>query len=416
MVSTFRAAWFSNFRGIMRLHRHLVYAVIQCLQDSFSGKYYADKVLEYAFRKNKKWGARDRKFVAENFYEMVRYWKYLWAVLGKEESLEQEDLLELFAVHCISKEFELPDWEEFEAVNKKQIQSSLKKDYPLDVKESVPNWIDDLGQKEFGQDWRQILPALNQPASVVLRTNRLKTSPEKLCKILMDENIQSELNAEYPDALVLKERANVFKTNAFKEGLFEVQDAASQTVAPMLNPQAGERVIDACAGAGGKSLHLAALMNNKGKVISMDIHEHKLQELKKRSRRAGVSIIETRPISNSKVIKRLHDSADALLLDVPCSGLGVLRRNPDTKWKLKESDLNNIWELQKDIITRYSKMVKKGGRMVYATCSILPSENEKQVEAFLAENPEWELDHYLRHWAHKEGFDGFFAALLIRKD
>lgn len=174
------------------------------------------------------------------------------------------------------------------------------------------------------------------------------------------------------------------------------------------------RVIDACAGGGGKTLHLAALMQNKGKVLALDTVDWKLDELKKRAKRAGVGNIETRVIESSKSIKRLHESADRLLLDVPCSGLGVLRRNPDAKWKLSEKFLGEVRETQRKIVNDYSPMLKPGGLMVYSTCSILPSENEKQVESFInAHAGAYELLEQ-KHILPSEGFDGFYMALIKR--
>src|SRR6185369_699383 len=154
-----------------------------------------------------------------------------------------------------------------------------------------------------------------------------------------------------------------------QEGLFEIQDGASQQVAPMLDPKPGERVIDACAGGGGKTLHLAALMKNKGRIISMDVSEVKLKALRERCSRNGVDIAEVKVIESSKTIKRLEKNADRVLLDVPCSGLGVLRRNPDKKWKLKPEDFIELRKLQAEILESYSEMTKVGGRLVYATCS-----------------------------------------------
>lgn len=213
---------------------------------------------------------------------------------------------------------------------------------------------------------------------------------------------------------MLTERKNVFVTKAFHQGFFELQDAASQMVAPLVNPQPGERVFDACAG-GGKSLHLAALMKNKGRILSLDIHEWKLKELKLRARRNGIDIIETRWIDTTKVVKRLEAQADAVLLDVPCSGSGVLKRNPDAKWKLKMSDLEQLRKTQKEILSSYSRMVKPGGRLVYATCSIFPDENQKQVQSFSEENTEsWSLAKEISILPHVQNFDGFYAALLVK--
>ena len=186
-------------------------------------------------------------------------------------------------------------------------------------------------------------------------------------------------------------------------------------VAPFLDVAPGMRVVDACAGAGGKTLHLAALMRNKGTIIALDIHKWRLDELRRRATRNSADNIKTQVIDDPKVIKRLHDTADRVLLDVPCSGLGVVRRNPDTKWKLKAEELNRLRETQADLLRRYSRITKVGGKLVYATCSVLPSENENQVRSFLKENEEaWELEKELSLRPDRDGFDGFFAARLKR--
>ena len=215
----------------------------------------------------------------------------------------------------------------------------------------------------------------------------------------------------------MKERANVFTTEAFKNGWFEVQDASSQKVAQMLDPKPGMRIVDACAGAGGKSLHIASLMENKGQVIAMDIYENKLNELKRRARRNGIHNIETRVIDSTKVIKKLIGKADKVLIDAPCSGLGVLRRNPDAKWKLQPEFLETIKQTQSEILDSYSRIVKDGGQLVYATCSILPSENEQQVKAFLKREAgsEFTLTKDEKILPSKSGFDGFYIALLQKK-
>ena len=218
-----------------------------------------------------------------------------------------------------------------------------------------------------------------------------------------------------PDALVLVERKNVFLTDAFKKGYFEVQDASSQLVAPYLDVRPGQKVVDTCAGAGGKTLHLASLMENKGQIIAMDIHAHKLAELKKRAKRDGAHNIENRTIEGTKTIKKLKGKADRVLIDAPCSGLGVLKRNPDSKWKLNPEFLERVKITQAEILDQYASMVKQGGKLVYATCSILPSENELQVKAFLKNYPEFTLLKDQKVSPVKFGFDGFYMALLERK-
>jgi len=393
----------------LKIYRNLSEAVVESLKAIFQDNKYADKVIEKVLKSNPKWGARDRRFIAETTYDIVRWYRLFREVTGAAEG----DYWTLLGAWCIWSKAELPDWDEFKSLDRKKfskVYDEIKSDRK--VRESIPDWLDELGEKELGTRWEKELEALNEEASVVLRVNTLKTSREELKQDLEEaEDILTEAPKEFPDALVLDQRQNIFTRQQFKDGLFEVQDAGSQSIARFLQVESGMRVIDACAGGGGKTLHLSALMKNKGRLIAMDTVEWKLEELKKRARRAGAGNIETRLIDSSKVIKRLENSVDRLLLDVPCSGLGVLKRNPDAKWKLTPSFLNEVKALQQKIITDYSQMLKSGGLMVYSTCSLLPSENEKQVEKFLKAKPNFELLD--QKWIlPSEGFDGFYMALL----
>ncbi|WP_318344383.1 RsmB/NOP family class I SAM-dependent RNA methyltransferase [Flagellimonas baculiformis] len=402
----------------MRLHRNLVFAVIDALKQIFNDGEYADKVIEKVLRYDKRWGARDRAFIAETTYDIVR-WKRLYTEIAEaHEPYSRQHLFRLFAVWCVLKGIPLPDWKQLEETPERRIKgrfdelSKIRK-----FRESVPDWMDELGEKSLGNKlWTKEIAALNQQADVILRVNTLKIPKPQLKLFLAKEDIETEEIEGYPDALKLKERKNVFTTEAFKDGLFEVQDASSQLVAPYLEVQPGQRVVDACAGAGGKTLHLASLMQNKGQLIALDIYESKLKKLKIRARRNGIHNFETRPIDSTKVIKKLHNSADRLLLDAPCSGLGVIKRNPDSKWKLEPEFIDRIMGVQQDILQNYSKMVKKGGQMVYATCSILPQENTEQVKKFLeSENgKEFELVREQNVYASETGFDGFYMALMKR--
>jgi 16S rRNA (cytosine967-C5)-methyltransferase len=273
-----------------------------------------------------------------------------------------------------------------------------------------------MGTQELPEHWEKTLHWLNRPAQVVLRTNRLRTNPLELQKALQAEMVEAQLLPN-SDALVLNVRKNVFQTTIFKKGWFELQDYSSQLVAPLLAPEPGMRVVDACAGGGGKTLHLAALMQNRGSIIALDTHAWKLDELRNRARRAGASNIETRPIESRKTIKRLYGTADRLLLDVPCSGLGILRRNPDAKWKLQPAQIEQLRATQQEILQAYSPITKPGGRMVYATCSILPSENQQQITRFLASEAgkDFKLLEEKRILPQDDGFDGFYMALLSRE-
>ena len=402
----------------MKFHRVLAEHTVTALENVFEGGYQADRVLERLFKKEKKLGARDRRFVAESTYELIRHWrKFIYlAGLEEKETLSRGDVVRLIGVWQLLKGETVPPWPEFKGLDQRLMLENEKGIRSLAVLESIPDWLNEFGSKELGEAWPDALFQLNKTAPVVLRANRLKTTREKLQRRLEDARVESFPAPDTEDGLILRYRSNVFTLDAFKEGLFEIQDGASQQIAPMLDPKPGERIIDACAGAGGKTLHMAALMKNKGKIIAMDVTDKKLDELKRRCRRAGVDVVETKLIDSMKVVKRLEGSADAVLLDVPCTGMGVLRRNPDKKWKLTLEEVERLKILQAQILNDYSRMVKSHGRLVYATCSILPSENELQVEAFLAANPNWKLERERRFMPGQEGYDGFYAALLINKN
>jgi 16S rRNA (cytosine967-C5)-methyltransferase len=404
----------------MRFHRNISFAVIDALLAIFNEKEYADKVVARALKLDKRWGSNDRKFVAETIYDIVR-WKRLYAEIAEaKEPFTRDYVWRLFAIWAVLRGYTLPDWKYFEQTPVRRIKGKFDElSKNRSIRESIPDWMDEICSKELGDDiWEKEIKAQNEQARVILRVNTLKTTPQKLQELLNTLDIETETLKEYPDALILKERANVFMTDAFKNGLFEVQDASSQLVARFLDIQPGMRVVDACAGAGGKTLHIASLLENKGQIIAMDLYESKLKQLKLRAKRNGVHNIDCRVIESTKTIKKLHEKADRVLIDAPCSGLGVLKRNPDSKWKLQPEFIENIKKTQQEVLENYSKIVKPGGKLVYATCSILPSENQEQVEKFLTTEigKNFIFVEDKKVLAHKSGFDGFYMALLERKN
>lgn len=404
----------------MRLHRNLVYTTIDSLNAIFNEGEYADKVVARALKKDKRWGSTDRKFVAETIYEIVR-WKRLYTEIAEVKApFERDNLWRIFAVWAVLRGYPIPDWKQLEGTPERKIKGRFDELSKIRTfKESIPDWMDELGVKELGEKvWATEIAAQNQPAKVILRVNTLKTTKEKLRAILMDLDIETDFLKDQPDALVLKERANVFLTQAFKDGFFEVQDANSQLVAAFLDVKPGMRVVDTCAGAGGKTLHLASLMENKGQLIAMDLYESKLKQLKLRAKRNGAFNIEYKIIDSTKVIKKLEEKADRVLIDAPCSGLGVLKRNPDAKWKLQPEFIDNIKKIQAEVLESYARIVKPGGKLVYATCSVLPSENQNQVNHFLTTDmgKHFNFIEDRKILASESGFDGFYMALLERKN
>ncbi|AZQ44302.1 RsmB/NOP family class I SAM-dependent RNA methyltransferase [Nonlabens ponticola] len=402
----------------MRFHHNLLQATVDALHQIFNDGKYADQAIQKILKRDTRWGSRDRGFIAETTYDIVRYKRLYAEIASVKEPFKPADLWRMTAVWIVLKGYEIPAWEEYYNTPVRRIKgrfdelSSIRK-----YRESIPDWMDELCVAELGEElWTAELAALNKQADVVLRTNTLKTDRKTLKEKLQALEIATTTDDRFPDALILEERANVFQTQLFQDGLFEVQDAGSQTIAPYLRVDSGLRVMDSCAGAGGKTLHLAAIMENKGQIIATDIYKNKLHELKRRARRAGAHNIESRHIDSTKVIKKLDGKMDRLLIDAPCSGIGVLRRNPDAKWKLQPEFIEEIKTTQQEILQSYSRVVKSGGSMVYATCSILPSENEGQVEAFLKSEAgsTFTLQESQSLLAHKDGFDGFYMARLLK--
>lgn len=398
----------------MRLHRNIVQAVVDGLEEIFGNGALADRVVKKQIKSDKRWGSRDRRFIAESIYDIVRWWRW-YLVIGEIEEQDTERYIKVVGVYLQNKEVEFPEWFTPEIPDEKTIENNKAK-YGTDLRyvASIPDWLNELGQEELGANWEKEINALNQTADVVLRVNTLKIEKQKLILLLKKEGVEVEEIPDFPDALVLKKRRDLSQLKTFRNGFFELQDASSQLVAPYTQAKGGMTVIDACAGAGGKSLHLAAQMENKGKLYSIDIEEGKLIELDKRIKRAGCRIITPLLIQDQEM-SDLNDRADVLLIDAPCSGLGVMRRKADTKWKLSLEKIEEYKKMQRQILDDYHTMLKSGGALVYVTCSILPSENEKQVEQFLSRNEGKYTLEDERKVMPSEGFDGFYMARLRKQ-
>jgi len=394
-------------------HKNLFIGINDILCRIFFENKYTDNEIEKTLKANPRWGSKDRSFIAETVYDCVRWKRMIEASSGRP--LNENNLWEFVGSWFVLNGEKLPHWEEFQKINPKEVlkRNHAATDKNFAVRESIPDWMDEMGMDELGEKiWQREIEKMNNTLPTVIRVNSLKIDRKSLLKKLKETGVDAVALSKYPDALELVEKTNVLKTEAFKEGGFEIQDAGSQMIAPFLDVRPGMRVVDACAGAGGKTLHLSALMQNKGQIFALDIHEWKLRELKRRAKRNNAQNIQTRLIDSSKVIKRLENSADRLLLDAPCSGLGVLSRNPGAKWKLTSEFIEKIKDEQRKILNDYSKMVKTGGAMVYATCSILPSENHLQIKYFLKNHPEFKLVREKQLLPSQTGYDGFYMAFL----
>ena len=384
-------------------------ATVSVLDAVFEEKKVAARALENLFANNPKWGKRDRAFVAQTTYEIVRWRRWL------AFAAQSERLWALLGAQLVRSDAELanfPDWSEFSGLDAAQIRANFSTlEAPRPIRESVPNWLDALGARELGASWDAEIAALNQEAPVFLRANTLKISREGLQEQLEAEGIETKNVEALPDALRLETRRSLSHHALYKGGFFEIQDGASQFVAPFLEVRPGQRILDACAGAGGKSLHIASLVRNRGHIVACDVEAGKLEELRRRAGRNGVSCLETK---TPQTLKSHGQSFERILVDAPCSGLGTLRRQPDLKWRLSPEFLAELQQKQRQILEFYAPMLQPGGKLVYATCSILPGENERQIEWFLARNPGWELEGERSISVAQTGFDGFFMARLRR--
>ena len=282
--------------------------------------------------------------------------------------------------------------------------------------QSLPSWFYRRGLADYGAEvWQEMLAAMDVPPPLYIRVNTLKTTPDRLSVLLAGEGVQVTRAEGNPNALCLNRDAEPFRKESYKHGFWEAQDISSQQVVHLMNLSPGMTVVDACAGTGGKTLAMAAAMQNKGKILALDVHTGRLDTLRKRLRRAGVNNAEVRHIDTSRVLKRLHQRADCLLLDVPCSGSGVLARNPDMRWKMQEHSFEELLSQQCFLLENYSLITKPGGTLVYATCSLFHDEGERQVEAFLAAHSNWSLIDQRRFGPGFSEGDGFYVARLQRK-
>ena len=404
----------------------LVQGVVQVLSSVFVHHKSADKAIESLFRKNKRWGKRDRAFVAERSYDLVRWWNRVERMSGDDGNVrDPRVLLRRWAAYEIWRHGADPtDFlkqffaEDGAGVPEPDVWQTQWSQLALTPWEEVafPEWLHQRFTEEYGDETQVVLSSLNESALVCLRVNTLKANRDQVRHALQEEGLIADEAPDLPHGLVLRERANVFRTEAFQKGWLEVQDLASQRVSLLLDPCPGERVADVCAGAGGKTLHLAMLMENRGTLLALDVVHWKLKELRKRAKRAGVGNYQAKLVQSTKDFKRLQRSFDAVLLDTPCSGTGTIRRNPDKKWSLSKSGLERLGRLQADLLETYAPLVKLGGRMVYATCSLLKAENQERLSAFLSGHPEFEPDFEpLLRRPDLHGEDGFYAQRLMRR-
>ena len=397
----------------IKLFPALVQAVHFALRRIFSEGAYADKVVPELLRQHPRWGARDRQFVAETTYDIVRWWRKYWFMLGEDANLNAPALQDIIALSLLQRGYSILNPDLLGVADIGVLQKKLYTPCPnIAIAESVPQWLYDRFLLEYNDAKlvARLLGALNELPLVYLRVNTLRTTVEKTVKQFEKEQIATERVADASAALLLSTRKNLLKNDLYLNGHVEFQDIGSQMIGEFCKVKKGMTVVDVCAGAGGKTIHLAALMQNKGTIYATDKNTHRMAQLYKRAERAGVDILKIKTLED---LDGMPNKADVVLIDAPCSGLGVLRRSPDTKWKLKEAFVNELVETQIEILRRHQSLPKVGGCIVYATCSVLFSESEYQVRDFLAEQPNFVLEDEQRMQPY-DGFDGFYMARLRR--
>jgi 16S rRNA (cytosine967-C5)-methyltransferase len=396
--------------------RNLQEAVIAICKEVFYNTRYADKAIEHYFKTEQINNNGEKEYVKSYVYFIIKNRRLIFSL---SDFPEEQTLKFPALVFDLAEIIMNPAKPNTLFLKVKELEKTKLKYADLikirSYRYSYPEEMDAFFAEQLGDaKWEKIAQSMQLPAVTYIRTNTLKCLIDELRYQLKGDDIATEKVKGSEDALEVDHNGNLFRTDAFKNGLFEMQDASSQLVAPYLEVESGMRVVDACAGAGGKTLHIAALMKNKGRIIALDTDEKKLIQLKARASRGGVSVVEPRLIENQKTIKRLKDSADRLLLDVPCSGTGVLRRNPDAKWNFNMEQLQQITKEQEQILENYSSICKVGGKMVYSTCSILPREGDEQVKRFLNKNTNWKLLKEDYFFPDERDADGFYVSLLER--
>ncbi len=429
----------------------LSYLLVEALETLYArvshSKRPADREVTAFLRQQKRIDRKERDFLAKTTYGIIRR-RGLLIEASKELPFKPDPhsfvLLYLLGwTHLKPTDLPRPD-DQIEPVME-AIARFRKRPPPqnpaeaIAQKHSLPLWLSAALIEAWGQEQApKLAAALKRPPPLTLRVNTLYATRQEVRTMLSRQGVRTSPTKYSPIGLTVTGHARVMKTQAFKQGLFEIQDEGSQLIGLLAEAEPGQCVIDACAGAGGKTLHLAADMHNKGMLYAMDAYQHRLSQLKPRARRARVHNLRFHAIDKdgTKKLARLKKRADVVLIDAPCSGTGALRRNPDDAWKLQATAPTKYAAIQAEIIERYARMVRPGGRLVYATCSLLPQENQQTVEHFLkthgdtftpvpvaqifdrcaSQTPQFpDQSPWMRLAPHLHGTDGFFAAVFERK-
>ena len=422
-------------------------ATIEILEGTYRSRVPLNKCVGDYMRVRRYIGAKDRSNVAERVYDITRnharlgWWLehtktedtprnrvIAWVVLGEGDGADEKRLNDLFDGSKYSPE--TLSEEELAFAHKIIGQPLVRKDMPEIVNVECPPEYEELLRARFGESFADEMTAMLEPATLDLRVNTFLAEKEKVANYLDADGVKVRDGVLCPWALRCDNKAYLSHTKAFTKGWIEIQDEGSQLIAWLCGAEPGMQVLDYCAGAGGKTLALAAAMQRKGRIVAMDNDERRLENGRKRYRKAGLAdIIEVRSLSDDKQrkwFKRQKGKFDVVLIDAPCSGSGTWRRNPDMRWQVYGPSLEELTSLQAEILENAHKAVKPGGKLVYATCSLFAAENENQIARFTEAHPEFEIDPideslglgspYMQLSPRRHGTDGFFTAVLRRKE
>jgi 16S rRNA (cytosine967-C5)-methyltransferase len=416
------------------IHAPLIAHAEQLLREVLKFEHPADSVVSRYFRTHHALGHRDRGIVAEAVYSVLRQ-KLEFSHFAQSANGPIERRLALLGLAYVAGiESVVARVGPAEAQWLEHIKTVDRKSLPWEMRCNLPEWIRERLQKRFANDEIEALAnALNRSAPLDLRVNVARMSRDEALRILRVEGFACEATPYSPDGIRLEEKPALNRLAIFNDGSIEVQDEGSQLLARLLAPKRGELVIDFCAGAGGKTLALGALMRSTGRLYALDISAKRLANFKPRLARSGLSNVHPMHIDSERDarLKRFTGKAQRVLVDAPCSGLGTLRRNPDLKWRQTPETVALLVVAQESILASAARLVAPGGRLVYGTCSMLDEENQSVVARFLSTHPEFARQNAaevltaqgisavgaenLELWPHRHGTDGFFGTVMQRQ-
>ncbi len=422
-----------------------IQAAIELLEEIEVQRRPADRMLSGYYRSRRYIGSKDKAAISETVYDILRQ-KGVFSWLATESNMEDvprswvllylieknKDLDEIFIGDDYSPKIMTDNEAAATVVASRLMQEKAIEKAPIPARLNLPGWLAPIMQASLGDAFEIEMGMMQERADLCVRVNTLKSNREDVQIALGRDDVKTSKTDFSPWGLIIHQKVSFNNLPSFKSGLFEVQDQGSQLIALTAGVKAGDKVVDFCAGAGGKSLALAAQMENKGVIHACDVHTKRLENLTTRKKRAGVHNVQTHVLSSErdKWVKRQAGKMDVVLIDAPCTGTGTWRRSPDARWNLEPENLTSLIELQASILDSASRLVKIGGKLVYATCSLLREENEEQIAVFLKNNETFQAgtlselerlegldvvdNHQLRTSPAKTGMDGFFVAVLQR--